>query len=118
MFYKKKIGNNGEDLATKYLKKNKYKILDRNFNSKCGEIDIIASKNEYIVFVEVKTRTQGIYGSAAEAVDYRKQQKIIKTSMFYLGEKFNLTPVRYDVIEVYIDNDDYRINHIENAFGG
>ena len=113
------IGKAGETIAKEFLIKKGYEIIEMNYRySRLAEIDIIAQKANILHFIEVKTRTQGIYGSAAEAVDYRKQQKIIKTSMFYLGEKFNLTPVRYDVIEVYIDNDDYRINHIENAFGG
>lgn len=118
MFGKKMVGNYGEDLAVKYLKKKKFKIISRNYQTKLGEIDIIAVKNKETVFVEVKTRTQKLYGTGAEAVDYFKQQRIIKTSMLYLGEKYSLVPIRYDVIEIYLDGEEFEINHIENAFGG
>lgn len=113
---KKAIGNLGEDIAVKYLKKNKYKILERNFRKRYGEIDIIAQKDGYTVFVEVKTRTNEKFGRPCDAVDSFKAKKIIKTSMLYLGEKFSDTYIRYDIIEVTLP--EININHIENAFGG
>ncbi len=115
---KKLLGNSGEDFAADYLKNKKYKILERNFSSKCGEIDIIAYQNNYYVFVEVKTRSKNSFGAPSEAVDYYKRQRIIKTSMLYLGNKFNNSNIRYDVIEVYNNDGVFDLNHIENAFGG
>ena len=109
----KKTGNLGEIKATAYLKRQKYKILENNFQNKLGEIDIIAEKGGVIVFVEVKTRLTYKYGEPIEAVDYRKQNKIKKVAEIYLMIKNkSLSDVRFDVIEV-LDNN---INHIENAF--
>ena len=111
---KRTIGINGEKTAEKYLKNNKYKILDCNYHSRFGEIDIIAKKDNFIVFVEVKARNNNSLGEPREAVTYSKQNKIIKTAEFYiLDKKIDLQP-RFDVIEVFTDTD--TVNHIENAF--
>lgn len=106
-------GNIGEELATQFLKKEKYKILDRNFSTRIGEIDIIATKNKAIVFVEVKSRSSNEFGRPAEAVDYRKQQKIHLVAEQYL-QKNNLEgkEIRFDVVEVL----DGEITHLKNCF--
>lgn len=110
-------GNLGENEAVKYLKKNKYKILERNYRKRCGEIDIIAQKGDRIAFVEVKTRSKTEYGEPAEAVTYHKQQKIKKTALFYIGEKNIEADFAFDIIEVLINNKKIpSVNHIENAF--
>ena len=70
----RKIGNIGEDYAVKILKKNKYKIVERNFTIRGGEIDIIAKNGDYVIFVEVKTRSNENYGGGLEAVNSVKQQ--------------------------------------------
>lgn len=115
------IGKNGEDLAVSYIEKKGYKILNRNYHSRFGEIDIIAKKEKYIVFIEVKTRCANTKFTAFEAVDTFKQKKIIKTAMIYLAEhNFTLQP-RFDVIAVLFDKKFGKvkeINHIENAFDG
>ena len=116
------MGNNmdrgffGEDLATKYLISHGYQILDRNYRTKIGEIDIIAIQYEFLVFVEVKTRTNIDYGYPCEAVNWKKQDKIIKNSFIYMKQKnlFNYQ-VRYDIIEVFLCEKP-KVNHIENAF--
>ena len=118
--YKKAIGKMGEDAAEKYLIKNKYKILKRNYNIRGGEIDIIAQKKDYVVFIEVKTRTNQSCGSGAEAVTYTKQQRIVKAAQHYLMQAGNVN-VRFDVLEVIGEISDgafllKSINHIENAF--
>ena len=107
------IGRSGEDKAEKYLKKQKYKILERNFSCTLGEIDIIAQDGEFLVFVEVKARSSTAFGKPGEAVDEFKQMKIIKTALYYqkIKRKFDM-PVRFDVVEV-LDND---INLIKSAF--
>ena len=116
---KKDIGNFGEQAASDYLESKGMKIIKRNFYCRAGELDIIATDGEYTVFVEVKTRKSAQYGRASEFVDYQKQQKIIKTALYYIGASD--TPCRFDVVEVYyheavngkvVDS----INHIENAF--
>ena len=78
------IGEQGEDLAVKALKECGYKILERNFRCRFGEIDIIARDEETTVFIEVKARNNNKFGLAEEAVDYRKQQKIRQVAEFYL----------------------------------
>ena len=106
----------GEDIAIKYLISNGYNILERNYRTSIGEIDIIAIKSNILVFIEVKARTSIDYGYPYEAVNFRKQDKIIKTSFIYTKQK-NLFDyqVRYDIIEVFL-SEKSKINHIENAF--
>ncbi|MBQ2890300.1 MAG: YraN family protein [Clostridia bacterium] len=120
--YKKLVGNMGEDIATNYLKKKKYKILDKNFTAGKGEIDIIALKDKTTVFIEVKTRQNEDFGTPAEAVDLKKRKKLIETATRYINEKNPDTGFRFDVIEVYgclKDGEFYfeKIEHIEDAFG-
>lgn len=108
-----KIGKKGEEDAVKYLKKNKYEILERNFRTKAGEIDIIAMKNDVVVFVEVKKRNNSSYGAGFDAVDLKKQQKIINAAQIYISFQKKEKKYRFDVISI----DNKNINHIENAFG-
>ena len=110
---KKSIGKLGEDLATIYLNRMGYKILARNFRCRVGEVDIIAKDVEEIVFIEVKTRTNNIYGEPSEAVDYIKKENIIKTANYYLYiNKLYNKSIRFDVIEVFLSNK-FHINHIK-----
>jgi putative endonuclease len=117
--FNKDIGALGEDISNNYLKGLGYKILDKNFRCKCGEIDLVARNNDYICFVEVKTRYGTSFGMPAESVVSSKQHKIYKTAQVYILMKniidFNF---RFDVIEVILNNtnNDFLINHIEDAF--
>lgn len=99
---KREIGDRGEDMAVKRLKKMGYRIIERNFSVPgMGEIDIIAEEGEYIVFVEVRVRNNSAFGSGAETVDERKQRKIIKTALCYLKMRGALDfPARFDVVSV------------------
>ena len=112
-----KIGKFGEDIAKEYLIKNKFNILETNYHSKYGEIDIICENFEYIVFVEVKTKLESTYSVARERVDYFKKNKFLKTIGTYILENKIIKNPRIDVIEVILKNDGFLINHIENAFG-
>ena len=119
---KAEVGAFGEEYTVKYLKKQGYKILDRNFHSRFGEIDIIASKKDIIAFIEVKTRSENSIYSPREAVDFHKQQKCIKTAQTYLVQnRVELQP-RFDVSEILLQNrEDNKLrlkefNYIENAF--
>ncbi|MCL2177538.1 MAG: YraN family protein [Firmicutes bacterium] len=111
-------GKAGEALAAGYLKKHKYKILDTNFKTKLGEIDIVAldksnKKMPYVVFVEIKTRASNIYGLPSEAVNISKQKKLtLVAEQYILKNKLFYGLMRFDVIEV-VEND---IRHIKNAF--
>lgn len=116
-----KIGKSGETFAVSTLENNGYKILNRNYHCRFGEIDIIAQDEKYIVFIEVKSRRTNTKFAPFEAVDKFKQKKIIKTAMIYLSENsVNLQP-RFDVIAVLFDQKSDRIAgffHIKNAFDG
>ena len=108
-------GEKGEIAAGAYLKKQKYKILDQNYKTKVGEIDIIAQekKTDIIVFVEVKCRQTVAFGRPGEAVNIHKQAKIRRTAEEYLiKHKLTEREIRFDVIELI----DAELNHIKNAF--
>jgi|LGOV01.1.fsa_nt_gb putative endonuclease len=114
--YKK--GHQGENISITFLKNKNYKILQRNYKKSSGEIDIIAEINDTLVFVEVKYRKNLDFGYPKEAVNYKKQQRISKTALWYIKEnqRFNQN-VRFDVIEIYYDSDNQLvINHYEHAF--
>lgn len=106
-------GDAGETKVCRYLKKQKYKIIKRNFKNHGGEIDIIVKKDDVTVFVEVKTRTDSSFGFGAEAVDNKKQNKIKRAAILY-AQKHKVDNMRFDVAEVYINEN--QINYIENAF--
>ena len=112
--FNKFVGAEGEILAANYLRKNKYKVIGAGYSGPYGEIDLIAQKGEFIVFVEVKARKNESFGRPCESVTYSKQQKIIKTAMQWLSKNNCELQPRFDVIEVYTDTKE--INHVENAF--
>ncbi len=121
------IGKYGEDIASDYLKKNGFSVIERNIHFSHNEIDIIAKNKEFIIFVEVKTRSVGSdlyspFGTPGASVNSAKQKRTIAAAKDYLrvnyGKWSKLQP-RIDVIEVYLDKDTaktLKINHIENAF--
>ena len=114
MYLKHEIGKLGEDLATEYLKNKGYKIIERNFVAKQGEIDIVAQDKKELVFIEVKTRTNNLYGKPIDAVNQVKQKHLISAVKYYLySKKLEDEFVRLDVIEVYFQNKFYKINHIK-----
>lgn len=117
MYQRHIIGKSGEEIATKYLLKNDYTIIERNFCCRQGEIDIIAQDKNEIVFIEVKTRTNKNYGEPIEAVTYYKQKHIIKSVQYYLYiKKLQNAFIRIDIIEIYQKTENkYHINHIKNA---
>lgn len=110
---KRQLGTNKEDYACKYLEEKGYIIKERNFRYKHGEIDIIAFKDDELIFIEVKYRSSDRYGMPYEAVDYRKKQRIINASRFYMAiNNIYDSQIRYDVISILNDE----ISHYENAF--
>lgn len=116
MYKRHEIGKLGEDLACKYLQNKGYKILERNFEARQGEIDIIALDKSEIVFIEVKTRSNISYGKPVEAVNEIKQNHLIKTIEYYiysrhLEDEF----IRIDIIEIYLWKNKYRVNHIKQV---
>lgn len=114
--YVKNKGYEYEVIAKKYLLKNHYKIIEQNFTSKFGEIDLVAIKDGIIAFVEVKGRKNSDYSMPREAVTIYKQKKIITTAKFFLlKNRYDDVQCRFDVIEII--SDDKIIKHIEDAFG-
>jgi putative endonuclease len=116
---KKKRGQRGEDLACEFLKKNGYHIAERNFRCKMGEIDIVALDGEQICFVEVKARTRTDYGMPRDAVDRRKQQKLLRCAQLYLklhphlAERYS---PRMDIVEILYREEGTYVRHTPSAF--
>ena len=120
MYQRHITGKFGETEVQKYLVQNNYIIVQNNFRCKFGEIDIVARdiKKGEMVFIEVKTRHNNLYGNPAEAVNMIKRKHILRTARYFLY-RYNLEKefVRIDVIEVYVNNDgSYNLNHIKQAF--
>lgn len=117
--YNKSIGFYGEDLSAKFLEKEGYSILEKNFNCSSGEIDIIAIKDEIISFIEVKSRFSNSFGNPKESVTCSKQGRIINVAKYYLHKKklYNYY-IRFDVIEInfHIDSSKYELNFLKDAF--
>ena len=113
------IGKIGESLAAAHLKARGYKILEQNYRALRGEIDLIAQDNDFIVFVEVKTRRSLKFGVPQGAVTRQKQQQISKVASAYLQatDRFD-TPCRFDVIAIHLSPRLalLKIEQIENAF--
>ena len=101
------VGKKGEEIAAKYLKKHGYKVLEHNFRSKrWGEIDIVATKDDVLVFVEVKARVGSKYGEPQEAVTPFKLRALQRTGQYYKMEHPNLPEaLRIDVIAIMLDKD-------------
>lgn len=116
---KRSIGNIGEDIAVKWLVKNKnYNILDRNYSTGYGEIDIIAEDGKALVFIEVKFRNGTDFGYPYESVNKNKQRRICKAALRYVQEKYNNDDInmRFDVAEIINKDGVYYIRYTENAF--
>ena len=116
---KNAYGKLGEEYAAEILIKKGYKIIARNYHSRFGEIDIIAENNNYIVFVEVKTREKNYSVSPLEAVTAGKQNKIIKTALLCLQKNETSLQPRFDVIGIITEAKNFKVisvEHIENAF--
>ncbi len=112
-----KIGKRGEDIALKYLKKHKYKILDRNYRCRFGEIDIIARDRDTLVFIEVKLRRCRDYGTPESAVDERKRRKIERVALDYMMKNdLRDRDIRFDVVAIDMGDKKEDIRLIRNAF--
>ena len=113
------LGKFGEDYTCTYLQGKGYKILERNFRNKLGEIDLIAQEGKILCFIEVKTRVSLQYGAPFEAVHATKQQKMVQLALSYLKYRFRSIGIlsRFDVISIYKDSSGQVIlEHLVNAF--
>ena len=115
---RKKLGNRGEKIAANFLRKQGYRIIEKNYHSRLGEIDIVANEGESIVFVEVKTRRSTDFGLPEEALSYDKRRRLSKLALGYLAHRrIKDTNCRFDVVSILMDNN--RANNIKlikNAF--
>jgi len=111
---KRKLGNSGEDLAVYHLESKKYKILERNFVLKYGEVDIIAQDGDYIVIVEVKTKRNVRQGRPEDMVDYFKKRKL-RLLARGISQLYPDNNIRIDVVAVDMTSTNPKINHIISA---
>ena len=111
-------GKEGEDRAAKYLQDQGYTLLHRNWRSGHKELDIVAEKDNVLVFVEVKTRKNTFYGSPADAVNDKKIRRIVDSADAYIRHfKLDYPRVRFDLISVVTQEEETcRLEHIEDAF--
>lgn len=112
-------GRLGEDYAASLLLEKGYRILERNYHSRFGEIDIIAQNSGYLVFVEVKTREAHFSVSPLESVTAAKQKKLWKTALLYLQSHPTPLQPRFDVIGIITEGEGFTVKsveHIQNAF--
>ena len=112
----KLLGKAGEDRAARFLVKQGYRILERNYSTRSGEIDLIALHEGVVVFVEVKTRTNAAYGAPELAVTPRKQQRMVKAALGYIRyKKLHQVPCRFDVVAITSEREQ-EVELIQNAF--
>ena len=114
------VGAWGEKIAAQFLRRKHYRIVCTGYRSRFGEIDIIASNKDYLVFVEVKLRKSNRFAMAREYVDARKQEKLRITASLYLSLRPTSLQPRFDVIEIYAPQgtmtQNPELTHLEDAF--
>lgn len=116
MYERHETGRMGEEIAVTYLQQNGYQIIEKNFECRQGEIDIIAKEKNEIVFIEVKTRSSALYGLPKEAVDKIKKKHIYRSAEYYIYRKhLENYPIRIDVIEIYKKQGKFKVHHIKQA---
>lgn len=110
------LGIKGEDMAVEYLKENGHRIIQRNWRFSGYEIDIISEHQEYIVFVEVKTRSTSNWGNPEEAIGRQRMRRMINGASNYLKLNSIDKPARFDILAIVMCNEEKKIEHIEDAF--
>ena len=114
---RRQLGDQGEDLAAAALKQQGYKILERNYVTPLGEIDLIARQGKTVVVVEVKTRRGSRFGAPQEAVHPGKQDRLRRLADYYLkAKRLTGTPVRFDVVAITLADNIPQVEIIPNAF--
>jgi putative endonuclease len=114
---KKDLGRRGEEVAFRFLKKKGYRIIEKNYACKMGEMDIIAKEKDTLVFIEVKTRTSSLFGPPQLAVNFSKQRQLSKVALNYLKEKhLEEVKARFDVVAILLGQNKEGIELIRNAF--
>jgi len=117
--WRRSLGRRGEELAATYLEKKGYLILQRNYRSGAGEMDIVAQEGDCLVFVEVRARSTSEYGTPEESITPSKAQRLIKVAQGYLQEQGeSAREWRIDLVAIQLRGDPYRLNHVVNAVTG
>ena len=113
------FGQKGEEKTCEYLKMHGYRVIERNFRCRTGEVDIIALKGDTVHFVEVKTRSNTGYGFPAESVTREKQRRLLLAAKYFMAchHEYAVCKVQMDVAEVLMHDGRYYIRYVENAFG-
>jgi putative endonuclease len=120
MFIANPVARLGEELAAEYLIKKGYKIIDRNFRKGYGELDLVSTYQNTLIFIEVKTRTTDKFGGVKESITYSKLKSLIRTTQFYklthpkLPEQLRIDAV---FVKLNYDNQVESIEHLENISG-
>lgn len=109
-------GKAGEALAYAYLSERGLLLVERNYRCRLGELDLIMRDGSYLVFVEVRSRRNSRYGSPAETVTYRKQQKLLKAASFYLQRRRHDGPCRFDIVAINRADANAPVQWIKDAF--
>jgi len=112
------LGGNGESLAEIFLEKNGYRILEKNYRTPFGELDIIALEGDAIAFIEVKTRRTNTCGNPLDSITAKKKTNLTKSALFYLGQKkYQFSIYRFDAVSIEMNNGcKTNIEIIKNAF--
>lgn len=110
------LGEKGEQLAVDYLQQKGYKILERNWRFKKAEVDIIAQKNDFLIAVEVKTRTSNYFGNPQDFVNHKKIQLLVEAINEYVISNDLDVEVRFDIIAIIQNKNTTKIEHLEDAF--
>ena len=111
------LGALGEDLAVEHLRRRGYRIVERNYRCRLGEIDCVAIHGRTLVFLEVKTRASDAFGGPLEAVDARKRRRLTRLAQYYVREKgVEGVAQRFDVVAVWMEGGRPRVEVYENAF--
>lgn len=110
------LGKKGEKLAVAFLQKNGYEILDKNWRFKKAEIDIIALKKDVLAVIEVKTRSTSYFGNPQDFVNQKKIQLLVEAINEYVISKDLDVEVRFDIVAIIKNNQDFNIEHLEDAF--
>ena len=111
------LGIDGERCAERFVRRQRYVILQRNYRCPAGEVDLVALDGRTIVFIEVKTRTQEDFGSPLDAVDLRKQRQIRRAAQYFLSvHRLHDRDARFDVVGVWRERDTIRCQLVKNAF--
>ena len=110
------LGRKGEEAAVAYLKKKGYRIVKRNWSFSGYEIDIVSEEGDFIVFVEVKTRTSDVWGDPGDAVTEHRMRRMIRAASHYLKIYRIDKPARFDIVTVIGNERHFELEHIEDAF--